>query len=503
MKMTRNAVAVGVVVVIIAAGLYLSIQFVSDFKQASDRYRVWAIFPDASGLTERSTVRIAGIPVGYIEKIELQEYEADAGVNDKGQPVTQTQVGARVDVVVNGEVVLYDNAKALRGAGSLLGEQFIILVPGTHEQPKLKDGDQIKQTGDAGLMGNMDKIAGDIREVTNNMRSVFGSEEGGRQMGEVLANLRDISASINELLAKNTENVNRTLENIDRMAVETRPGLRSIVEDVRTITKEIRVFVENNTDKASSAVDETDKTIKDLRSAVGKLDRTLENLGDITEGVNKGEGTVGRLLKDDKLINDVEEVVEGASGLVEGAFKLQTIVGLMSEFNFYDNTIKTSLQLRLQPREDKYYLIEAIYDPRGATSREKIVVETTNPDDPAQYQETRRITKDTLLLSFMFARRLHFATFRFGIKESSGGIGLDLHILRDRVELTTDLYRFGEDVYPRLKELIAIEFLRHVYIIGGINDILNENRDYFVGAMLRFNDEDLKTMLMFSPSVSP
>ena len=82
----------------------------------------------------------------------------------------------------------------------------------------------------------------------------------------------------------------------------------------------------------------------------------------------------------------------------------------------------------------------------------------------------------------------------------TGGIGLDLHLLRDRVEITTDLYRFGEDVYPRLKELLAIEFLRHVYIVGGINDILNENRDYFVGAMLRFNDEDLKTMLTFAPS---
>jgi phospholipid/cholesterol/gamma-HCH transport system substrate-binding protein len=302
------------------------------------------------------------------------------------------------------------------------------------------------------------------------------------------------------LLKKNQENVSRTLENIDGIAAETRPTVREILQDIRSITKEVKTFVESNSGTAGTVVSDAKSTMQDIRNSIAKLDRTLDNLADVTQGLKEGEGTVGRLLKDDKLIDDVEEVVEGAGGFVKGLTQLKTIVGLAGEYNIWDNSVKTTLGLRLQPREDKYYLLEMIYDPRGATTRTETIVESTNPDEPPQYREVKYTTRDSLLFSLMFARRIRFATFRFGIKESSGGLGVDFHLLRDRIEFSTDLYRFGDDVYPRLKELVAIEFLRHLYIIGGVNDVINDKRDYFIGAMLRFNDEDLKTMLPFAPT---
>ncbi len=500
MRTTRNAVAVGLVTVVLATGLYLALKFVQEANETEGEYLVWAVFPDASGLVEKSRVRIAGIPIGYVNEIRLHEYYVDAGLSETGASQRRKQVGARVDIMVKGDVALYKNAKALRSAGGLLGDQFVVLLPGNATAPRLGHGDQIVDVGDAGMLGNLDQITADIRVVTNNMRNVFGSQQGGAQMAEVLANLRDISVSINELLKKNTENVNRTLKNIDGIAADARPGVREILTDVKAITKEIRVFVEKSSGKAGEAVSEADATVKDIRSSVAKLDRTLDNLAEITEGLKKGEGTVGRLLKDDKLIDDVEGIVDSAGEFVDGMNRLKTIVGLSGEYYFYKNTVKTGLQLRLQPREDKYYLLELIYDPRGTTTRTETTVESTDPNEPAQYREVRYETKDKLLFSFMFARRLYFATFRFGLKENSGGLGVDIHLFKDRIELVTDIYRFGDDVYPVLKELIAIEFIKNMYIIGGVNDIINDNRDYFVGLMLRFDDQDLKTMLPFAPS---
>ncbi|MCP4602172.1 MAG: MCE family protein [Proteobacteria bacterium] len=499
MKTARNAITVGFVTVVMATGLYFSLKFVSESSETEGEYRVWAIFPDASGLVKKSEISVAGIAVGYIESITLDEYTSETVIPDAGIK-KEIRVGARVNFVIHGDVALYENAVAMRSASGLLGTQFVAILPGDSKHRRLSEGDQIKNTGDAGLLGHLDEITEDISQVTSNMRNVFGSEEGGRNMGEVLANLRDISKSINELVQKNTENVNRALENIGGIASDARPNFREILTDIKQITSEVRVFVEQSSGQAGTTISEASEAMKEIRSAVSKLDHTLENLAEVTDGVKNGEGTVGRLLKDDKLIDDVEEVVESAGGFIKGLTDLKTIVGLSSEFNFYDNTMKTALQLRLQPREDKYYLIELLYDPRGTTSRTERVVESTNPNEPPQYREVEYKTQESLLFSFMFARRLHFATFRFGIKESSGGLGLDLHLLKDRIEFSTDLYRFGEDVYPRLKELVAIEFLRHLYIIGGVNDVINDSRDYFVGLMLRFNDEDLKTMLPFAPT---
>ncbi|MDD5309969.1 MAG: MlaD family protein [Deltaproteobacteria bacterium] len=501
MRNTRNAIAVGVVAVVAVVGTYAAIRFVSESGRREGQYRVWAVFKDATGLVERSRVRIAGIPVGSIERISLHEYQPRPGEVDAGPAGPSNMVGARVDILVDRDVALYKDAVAVRSAGSILGEQFVVLVPGRGTQPRLKDGDRIENVRTEGLLGAISDISTDIRQVTKNLRTVFGSQEGGKQMGEILANLHDISASINKLIDQNTEAVNRTLENIDGITAENRPGVRQIVEDLKVITSEVRSFVEKNSNQIGGTIDKADATVVSIQEAVAKLDKTLTALQEIAEGANKGEGTVGRLLKDDKLIDEVEGVASGVGDFVHSVYELKTIVGLSGEFNFYDNTLKSTVQLRLQPREDKYYLIEVINDPRGNTTRTETVVESTNPNEPAQYREVRHETTDEFLFSVMFARRLKFATFRFGIKESSGGLGVDLHFLHDRIELSTDVYRFGEDVYPRLKEMVALEFLRHLFIIGGVNDALNEGRDYFIGAMIRFDDQDLKTILAFSPSV--
>jgi phospholipid/cholesterol/gamma-HCH transport system substrate-binding protein len=100
----------------------------------------------------------------------------------------------------------------------------------------------------------------------------------------------------------------------------------------------------------------------------------------------------------------------------------------------------------------------------------------------------------------MFARRISFATFRFGIKESTGGVGVDLHFLDDALQISMDAFSIGTDVYPRLKFLAALEFIRGLYIVGGADDVLNVDRDFFIGAQIRFTDEDLKAILTFAPS---
>ena len=73
-------------------------------------------------------------------------------------------------------------------------------------------------------------------------------------------------------------------------------------------------------------------------------------------------------------------------------------------------------------------------------------------------------------------------------------------MLDDRFELRQDLFGFGEQISPRWRVALAYEFVRKLWLLGGVDDILNaDRRDYFVGLQLRFNDKDLKTVLPFMP----
>jgi len=110
-------------------------------------------------------------------------------------------------------------------------------------------------------------------------------------------------------------------------------------------------------------------------------------------------------------------------------------------------------------------------------------------------------TTNEFRFSFQFAKRFGPLTGRFGIMESTGGIGLDLHLLDDRFELRQDVFGFGEQLAPRWRVTMGYEFVRKLWLLGGVDDILStDRRDYFVGLQLRFTDTDLKSVLPFAPT---
>ena len=70
----------------------------------------------------------------------------------------------------------------------------------------------------------------------------------------------------------------------------------------------------------------------------------------------------------------------------------------------------------------------------------------------------------------------------------------------DRFEIRQDLFGFGEELQPRWRIGLNYEFIKRLWMNAGVDDIINrDRRDYFVGLQLRFNDQDLKTILPFAP----
>ncbi len=91
---------------------------------------------------------------------------------------------------------------------------------------------------------------------------------------------------------------------------------------------------------------------------------------------------------------------------------------------------------------------------------------------------------------------------RIRAMESTGGAGLDMYLFEDRFELSQDLFGFGEVVLPRWRVSLGYEFVKRLWLLGGVDDILSgDRRDYFVGLQLRFNDQDLKQILPFATNL--
>src|SRR6476660_7844766 len=113
----------------------------------------------------------------------------------------------------------------------------------------------------------------------------------------------------------------------------------------------------------------------------------MKNIEVISDRLQKGEGTVGKLLSDDTIARNVEQITEDAGGFVRSITQLQTIVGLRSEYNFLTSSFKNYLSIQLMPRPDKFYLIELVEDPRGY--RTKTVTVTNNSSHLGTEEETK------------------------------------------------------------------------------------------------------------------
>ncbi len=482
-----QAAKVGLFVALTGTAAYGIYRFVSPEVGGSSGYMVHAFIHDATGLAPRSRVTIAGIAVGSLDSIRLEKGEA------------------RLDVKVRNDVALYENATLGKKSASLLGESVVVLTPGTQDARKLHEGDEIHiiidQTNPSDIMDEVKDIADSVKQVAAQLANSIGTEQGGQNMRLILQNLAESTDALNRTIRENREVIRETLRNIDAITQNANPEMAKILENVRVVTQDVRDLMAAQGGQSSAG--SLRETIERLDRASKSLESTLEHADSVAGRIDRGEGTVGRLTKDEALINEVQGVAEGVNDYVQNISRLQTIVGLRSDYNFLANTLKTYVSLRLQPREDKYYELELIDDPRGFTSITDTSIDTTNPNQPAHYRTITTTTTEAFRFSLQFAKRFGPFTGRFGIKESTGGIGLDIHLLQDRFEIVNDLFGFSEEVQPRYRVYVSYEFIKHLWLLGGVDHLfLATERDYFLGLQLRFNDEDLKTILPFSGGVA-
>ncbi|MCB9589396.1 MAG: MCE family protein [Polyangiaceae bacterium] len=482
-----TAAKVGLFAAVMVVAGFLIWRFVNKTAASRNGYTVYVLLDDATGIAKHSQVKIAGIPVGNIDDVRLEGGKA------------------RVDIKMQPDVPLFEDAAVAKQSSSLLGEYFLAIAPGTDGRVQLEDGDRIKNVIEAAttdeILKDVRDIAKKVKLVADSLADTVGSDQGKDNIKETLKNLAEVTDQLNKTVKENRTSIRNILTNVEGITAKGAPEVDAILKDVRAVTTEVRRLTTTEGKDGKQDPGEIRQIISKLNKASSSLERSLDNIDTVSGRLARGEGTLGRLTKDEKLINEIEGITEDVGDFVGGINRLQTIVGLRTDYQFLSSTVKSYVELRLQPREDKYYSIEIVNDPRGLTRYEQTDVDSTNPNDPAHYREIRTVTTNAFRFSLQFAQRFGPLTGRFGIKESTGGVGLDLALFDDRFELRQDLFGFGEVIRPRWRIGLGYEFITRLWLMGGVDDLLNpDRRDYFVGLNLMFNDEDLKSILPFAPS---
>jgi phospholipid/cholesterol/gamma-HCH transport system substrate-binding protein len=528
-KSVSAGVRVAVLFVLLAVAGYVVWKNLGQNPAGKDNYTLFAKFRDASGLPKGTKVVIAGLPKGEVVGLEIEGRYA------------------KVTFKLDSEIAVWTSAVIMKKARSLLGDNYLEIDPGEQVKqapdgtrqtftrlgppcPTYGDADPRKSEACRQIVNVVEATTPDqlLHRIEQTLPNVDRVLESVRDLSEdvrriVNGPLQSVATRVDGLVQREAPTVSDIIERADRSMAR----IEQITADLRSITKgadpRITRILANLDDASAEAKDlvttarsELTQTGSAIRGKLDKLDGVINNTESITRKIDEDKGTLGRLVNDPEIADNVEEITDQAKGFLGTLFGLKTYVGLRSEYNVTAGLLRHYISVELHTRPDKFYLIELEKGPRGAYPD---VTLTFDPTVDPNHWIRRTVIQDAIRFTFQFAKRFSWLTLRYGLKESTGGVGADadFHWFDRDLRLSLDVFDASFDQYPRVKITAAYEVFRHVYVLGGVDELLNKPRDlpivtgdspvpiqfesfhygtdFFFGGMLRFNDEDLSALL--------
>lgn len=393
----------------------------------------------AGGLVLNSAVKMAGIKVGIIDEINLENGRA------------------HIVLDISGDARITTSTRVQLKADGILGDKHVELIPGNVEDPDLPAGSEIAMGSEKGgiddLIAQVSETVKGVQELVSTINASVKQGDDKTTIGRIVLNIEKITADLKDVTGQNKEDI------------------REIVDRVRNITKNIDTYINEE--------------------SLAHVDNALKNIDEITTKVNKGEGTLGRLINDESTIENINVAVENVNNFLGGANKMETSVDFHSEFMTNDQN-KSFLGVRIQPGLDRYYELAVISDSQGLVQEE---IDETNTDGIESTKTLRRTYKNKFKFTGLFAKNFWDFTIKGGLIESYGGAGLDYFVLGNRdLRMSVEAFQFQE---LQLRAFIRYNFFRGFYVIGGGDNLLgNAGRRSaaFVGAGIFVTNDDLKAL---------
>jgi phospholipid/cholesterol/gamma-HCH transport system substrate-binding protein len=454
-------------------------------------YVVYVNFRNIAGLDEKTKVKIAGVDAGVIEKITLNDGTA------------------RLTLRIDKDVVIYSDAVASIKASGLLGDKYLEIKIGS-EKPGLKNGDTIKNVLELvdvdDMVRKLSKVSDNINTLAESLNDAFGTEEAraalkgsvlnldditanlnrtivvnDRKMRNVLDNIQNLTASFNDILNKNRGPFTSTLANMEEFSGKLRSEGPGLIANLNKATKELREMVEEN------------------RSGIRN---TVESLDNIAKKIDKGEGTIGKLVKDDRLYDNVNKAAESLDRTIGAIDRFKTFITFQADYLAESRDGKGYFYITLQPKPDKYYILGVVNDPLGRVTTKTTVTTTASGTTRVKKEETQR----KLEFTAQFAKRYRDLAMRLGLTESSFGAGADYFFNKDKGRATIDIWDFSSDdegaKNPHVRVGVDYYVFKNLFVSAGADNLLNDKRrGGYAGFGVRFEDEDFKYLMGSVPNI--
>jgi len=438
-------------------------------------------FDTVAGLSPQSKVLVAGVSVGTVHEIALEGGRA------------------KVTLSISKDVGIYGDATVSLGSIGILGEKFVDLEPGhSAKGPFPKDTPLPSKAGISldNLMESLSEISKNVKGVTQALNESIGGEQGRQKIDEIVDNIRVLTAEFRSMAQENHGAIDHTMANVEALSTDLRDRLPKLAQQFEAVGKNLNGILEENRPELKGV-------ISDIRKLAQSFQGSAENIKVLTDRINSGQGTIGKLLNDETTVKKINDAVDNVNNLLGGFGKMDFRLDMNAAQWSKRGDSQSGLGLEIAPSPDYWYALGFDSTPDGKINQSIQLITQLDPvtGKPVTVpQSIKWVTTDrTFTMSAQFAKRLGPAVFSAGIVENTGGGGVELRALDDRLRagiLAYDFMKRDNKPNPRYRFTTSYQFWKGAYIQAGVQDIDNKDlRTVFFGAGLRWKDEDLKKMV--------
>lgn len=292
------------IVVTAAIGFFIwGFNFLKGSNLFTHKYELYAVYPKIDGLIEANPLLVNGFKVGQINTISLIQ-----GKNG--------EYGVLVKFLLTEDVKIPKHSIAKAVSSDLLGSKAVEIIY-SNETEFVQSGDTLIAETEEGLKTAVSK---QLAPLQKKIEGLLSSVDSVMTIVEVVLNDKT-----RENLSKSFESIKKAIESLEQTAYR----LDDLVESEKTkisgiLTKlnTLAGMLEKNTGKIDNIIGNfsnlSDSLAKsNLKGAIDEADKTLAELNKLVAQINSGQGTLGKLVKNDSLYNNLNKASDDLDKLMK------------------------------------------------------------------------------------------------------------------------------------------------------------------------------------------
>jgi phospholipid/cholesterol/gamma-HCH transport system substrate-binding protein len=285
---------IGLVVIIVISMLVVGVNYLKGLNILNNSHTYHAVYKDIGGLEVGSSVMVNGYQVGMIRNIDL--------LIEKNQNLLVT-------FSLEKEFNIATNSIARIVNQDLMGTKGVSLILGD-ASTYLEVGDTLNSSIEGSLQ---EEVNAQILPLKNKAEELIGSMDSVMMIITAVLNkdTRDNLSNSLKSLDKTFALMSETMLKVDRIVKVNDERISKVITNLASISSNI----ENSNGEIKTIL--TNFSIISDSLVKADIATTLQNFNKITTKINNGEGSIGLLMKDDKIYKNLEQSTKELAELIE------------------------------------------------------------------------------------------------------------------------------------------------------------------------------------------